>query len=146
MGDWSTDQRSRIRNTTLTLAILGVGYVVPFVAEHLNGPRDVGETLLFLLEHTYFHFYMLCVVSTAVVMGLAWYSLEARPSIRNYALVGVGYGLGVGVVFAVVYSVLGTQVYSFTMVEVYVAILLGIGLVVGTFAGVLRHYTIGYRS
>ncbi|MFC4451188.1 hypothetical protein [Halorussus aquaticus] len=141
----SIGHRSRVRNATLTGVLLGVGYVLPFIAEHLSGPRGVGETLQFLIGHTYFHFYLLCVALTVAVMGVSWYFLET-PSVHNYAIAGLGYGLVTGVVFSAVYLVVGTQVYSFTMVGVYLAILLGIGVVVGTVAGVLRHYTIGYRS
>ncbi|MGQ3413278.1 hypothetical protein ACT4ML_13560 [Natrinema sp. LN54] len=146
MREGAISLRSRTQNTALTVVLLIGGYVLPFIAEHLNGPRGVGETLLFLLGHTYFHFYLLCVAVTVVVMGTAWYHLEARPLACNYALSGIGYGLVTGIVFSAFYVVFGTQIYSFVMNEIYVAILLGIGFVVGSVTGVLRRYTIGYRS
>ena len=137
---------SATRNALLTTALLVAGYVLPFVAEHLRGPRGPVETLAFLAGHTYFHYYLNSLVLTALVMGGVWYAIESRVPTLNFFIVGAGYGLVSGLVFAVFYVLLGIGVYGFQPQPGYVFALVVIGLVVGLIAGALRARTTFYRE
>lgn len=119
--------RHAVQNTIYTLVIFSLGYLLPFFGEHLSGPQSVGETLIFLLDHTYFHYYLSSLLLTLIVAGRLWYKIEIRsPNIKS-GIIGVGYGTVSGIVFSTFYVLLGTLVYSFTLLPFYVVILIAIG-------------------
>ncbi|MCU4926296.1 hypothetical protein OB905_09920 [Halobacteria archaeon AArc-dxtr1] len=145
MGGGHTINGGALRNAAMTSALLAAGYVLPFLGEHASGSRGIVETVAFLSSHEYFHYYLLCTALTVLVMGTVWYGLEVRLDDWRYGLVGVGYGLLAGIVFAVWYVTLGTTIYDFAIAETYVLIVVVLGTALGTIAGLLRYATLAYR-
>lgn len=139
MGVLPNSGRRSIYNALLTMALFAAGYLFPFLAEHLSGSQNIGEGLLFLIGHTYFHYYLLCLTFTMLLMGWVWYLIESRSPNYSYRFVGACYGVAFGVLFSLFYILLGVRVYSFYISRENVIILVFIAVVTGTVTGFLRY-------